>query len=104
MIGIHDKLSLPFFTLLSPQVIKIEVKQVRAPELIVFPLGGGRSLVAFLLNIEEDKKLTSHVVQPLRWSTALLSICLERFQRVSFSCLQRPLDATINPSNTMREA
>ena len=52
MIGIHDKLSLPFFTLLSPQVIKIKVKQVRPPELIVFPLRG-RSLVA--LNLKNEK-------------------------------------------------
>ena len=55
MIRIHDELSLPFFTLLPPQVIKIEVKQVRAPKLIVFPLGS-RSLVALLLKNGQDEK------------------------------------------------
>jgi hypothetical protein len=40
VISVHHELSLPFFALLPPQVIKIKVKQVRAPELIVFPLGG----------------------------------------------------------------
>ena len=42
VIGVHNELSLPLLTLLPPQVIEIKVKQVSAPELIVFPLKVGR--------------------------------------------------------------